>query len=242
MNRFKILSTKILKPSLLEQVKESNVVITEQDFISIKPVLSEELHKHVIDLAATGIQTIALTSKNAVEVLDMYMHVGDIYYAVDWKIFCLSGATKQAVSDAPFLEKNIIGEAENAADLAKEIIRQDAKEIIFFCGSKRRDDLPGILKKAGIVVHEVVLYETLETPEIVTKDFDGVMFFSPSAVQSFFSTNQLSVHTVCFAIGNTTAEAIASFTNNKIIISESPGQEMLLSSVQFYFQNINCYE
>jgi uroporphyrinogen-III synthase len=61
-------------------------------------------------------------------------------------------------------------------------------------------------------------------------------------VQSFFSVNHLKKSTVCFAIGKTTAESIADFTGNKIITSESPSQEMMIASVQNYFQNINCYE
>ena len=98
--------------------------------------------------------------------------------------------------------------------------------------------MPNILKEAGIKVHEVVVYETIETPIVATVDFDAILFFSPSAVQSFFSVNQIKKTTVCFAIGRTTASSIADFTDNKIVVSESPGQEMILASVNFYFQNL----
>jgi uroporphyrinogen-III synthase len=242
MNRFHILSTKKLKPSVLEKLEESNIEIIEKEFISIKPIVDKELHQQIAAFASRGVQTIALTSKNAVEVLNLCMHTADTYFTINWNIFCLSGATRQAVLDAPLLDSNIAGEADNAAELAKKIIAKDVREIIFFCGNKRRDELPDLLGKAGVSVHEVVLYETLETPVVITSKLDGILFFSPSAAESFFSVNQLSDHTVCFAIGNTTAEAIRRFVRNKIITSESPGQEMMLSTVQFYFQNINCYE
>jgi uroporphyrinogen-III synthase len=161
---------------------------------------------------------------------------------VDWKIFCLSGKTREAVLNALVLEKNIVATAENASALAQKIIEHDVKEILFFCGNKRREELPAILKKNGITVHEIIVYETIEIPSIITADIDGIQFFSPSAVHSFFSVNSLTRNTVCFAIGNTTADAIKDFTDNRIIISESPTQEMMMACVQFYFQNINCYE
>jgi uroporphyrinogen-III synthase len=238
----KVLSTKKLDPSLVEKARENGIEVVEQEFISIKPIRNKETLKRIIDLAENGKRTIALTSANAAEVLASYMHVGDTYYVIHWKIFCLSGKTKEAVLSAKFLEKQIAGEAVNAASLAGEIIRQHVNEIVFFCGNKRRDELPNILKEAGVIVHEVVLYETVGTPQVSTDDIDGVLFFSPSAVQSFFSVNQLRQGAVCFAIGQTTATSIADFTDNRIIMSESPNQEMMLSSVQFYFQNSNCYE
>lgn len=242
MAKYKVFSTKKLEPSLIENAKHSGIEITEQEFISIKPIRNKETFERIIQLAESGINTIALTSSNAVDVLESYHRVGDTSYVIEWKIFCLSGKTKESVEAALFSKKTIIGEARNARELAKEIISQGVKEIIFFCGNKRRIELPTMLKDAGVTVHEIVVYETIETPVTVTDDVGGILFFSPSAVQSFFSVNQLRKNIVCFAIGQTTADSIADFTDNRIIISETPSQEKLLALVQSYFQNINCYE
>ncbi len=239
--KHKVLSTKKLERSLVAEAGENGVEIVEQEFISIKPVWSKETGERILDFAFSGKTAIVLTSANAADMLDRYMHQGDTFYVIDWNIFCLSGKTKAAVLSARFLEKNIVGEAQNAAALANEIIRQAATEIVFFCGNKRRDELPELLRQAGIIVHELVLYETVETPELATENIDAVLFFSPSAVQSFFSVNQLKKETVCFAIGQTTADCIADFTDNRLIVSEYPSQEMMLASVKFYFQNKDCY-
>lgn len=240
--KHKVLSTKKLEPSLVEKAKEKGIEIIEQEFILIRPIRNEETFRKITGFAEDKKLIIALTSANAVGVLDSYMHVGDTFYVIDWKIFCLSGKTKEAVLSARLLGKNIIGEATNATALAKQIIQHGVQEIVFFCGNRRRDTLPTILEEAGIIVHEVVVYETLETPQVSTAGIDGILFFSPSAVQSFFSVNQLKKDTVCFAIGLTTADSIADFTDNRIIVSEVPSQEMLLGSVQFYFQNSGCYD
>lgn len=242
MAEYKVLSTKKIMPFLIEDAKKNNIQIIEQEFISVRPIITKEKIEEVLNLAKSDKKYIAFTSANAVAPFDRYLHQGDTFYIVGWEIFCLQGKTRDAVQNSLFPKNNIIGTAANAKALAQKIIAYGVKEIIFFCGNKRRNDLPDILKDAGIIVHEVVVYETLEEPAIVTDDIDAILFFSPTGVNSFFSVNKLSDKTVCFAIGETTAGSIADSTDNKIITLETPSQEMMMASVNFYFQNINCYE
>jgi uroporphyrinogen-III synthase len=70
----------------------------------------------------------------------------------------------------------------------------------------------------------------------VNKLYDGILFFSPSAVQSFFYGNAIGPQTVLFAIGQTTAEAIEKFTGNTIIVSEKPGKDELVKRMFEYFK------
>ena len=136
------------------------------------------------------------------------------------------------------MKNDILEEGRNAGELAQKIIIQGIKEIVFFCGDKRREDLPAMLKHAGIILHEVFLYRTIETPYKIEDEVDAVMFFSPSAVNSFFTLNQLNNHTVCFAIGQTTADTISEFTENKIIVCESPDQEKMIEKLGDYYRKI----
>ena len=236
MAKYKVLSTKKLEPSLVEQAKQNDIEIIEQDFISVKSIWNQETFDRILGFINEKKLNIALTSANAVDALNSYMHVSDTYYLVDWNIFCLSGKTKEAVLNALLLKKNIVGEAGNATELANRIIKKEVKEIIFFCGNKRRDELPTALKNVNIKVHEVVLYETTETPVVVKNDFDAILFFSPSGVQSFFSSNELSEDTVCFAIGKTTATSIATFTQNQIIKSQAPDPKLMVQEVIEHFK------
>jgi uroporphyrinogen-III synthase len=238
MGKYKVLSTKKLLSSLIEQAKQNDIDIIEQEFISFQPIITKEKAKEVLDLIGARKEYVVFTSANAVAPFKYYFHLG---YTANWKVFCLSGKTKEAIENSGFLGE-IVNTAENASGLAQKIVEQGIKEIIFFCGNKRRDELPDVLRSYHINVHEVVVYETIETPSIATDDLQGLMFFSPSAVTSFFSVNQINKQTVCFAIGKTTANTITGYTDNKIIISEYPSQEMMLATVNLYFQNINCYE
>ncbi|HET7898821.1 MAG TPA: uroporphyrinogen-III synthase [Flavisolibacter sp.] len=235
MVKHKILSTKKLDPSLLEKAGNAGIEIIEQEFIAIRPIWSEEKFQEIIPTFKKS--HVAFTSANAVVTVDRYLHPDNTFYVPDWRIFCLSGKTKQTVLKSPVLPKTIVGEAGHATDLAEEIIRQGVGEVVFFCGDKRRDELPKKLQEASIVVQEVVVYETIETASTVNGSFDAVLFFSPSAVQSFFSANQLHPSAVCFAVGYTTEHSILPFTNNKVITSIAPGQEEMINELINYFQN-----
>jgi len=236
MAKHKVLSTKKLEPSLVEQAKRDGIEISEQEFISIRAIVSKEKQEEISHWLINSDLDIAFTSANAVEAVKNYLNKksGHGY-------FCISGRTRSTLLSHVRGEQ-IIASAEYGKELAQKIIEHQIKEIVFFCGNKRRDELPALLKEAGIRVHEVIVYETVETPLLIADDFDAVLFFSPSAVQSFFSVNQLKKKAVCFAIGQTTARSISDFTKNRIIISESPEQENLLASVHLYFENSNCYE
>ncbi|MDQ2720920.1 MAG: uroporphyrinogen-III synthase [Bacteroidota bacterium] len=241
-SRIHILSTKKLLSSIIEQARNKDIDIIEKEFISINPILTKEKLEQVMPVISDKkIPYVVFTSANAVDAVKNYLHHGDTWYVPNWNVFCLSGKTKDSLH--PHISpKNIIGIAENSSKLAQKIIEYEIKGIIFFCGNKRRNELPDILKKAGVKVHEIVVYETIETPDITTENLDGILFFSPSAVKSFFSVNQLNKKIICFAIGKTTADAIKEYTDNKIIISESPTQEMMLATINFYYQNFNCYK
>jgi uroporphyrinogen-III synthase len=230
MVKHKVLSTKKLEPLLVEQANQNGIEIIEQEFISVKPILSKEKQDEIMPWIQKEDLTVAFTSANAVEAVKLCLPKNDAGQPLNWNVFCISGRTKNAV--ATFIHPaRILATAEYGKDLAQKIIASGVKEIVFFCGTKRREELPVMLKNAGITVHEIIVYETVETPAAAIENIDGILFFSPSAVSSFFSANRLDANTVCFAIGHTTAEAIASFTDNTIITSEYTSQEMMLASL-----------
>ena len=132
--------------------------------------------------------------------------------------------------------ESIIATADDANHLADAIIEKGVKEIVFFCGTDRRNELPEKLKAANIKVNEIVVYRTVLTAKNISKHYDGIMFFSPSAVRSFFSANKVSDDAVVFAIGNTTADTVKQFVQNKIIVADRPGKEALVEQMIAYFR------
>jgi uroporphyrinogen-III synthase len=235
MKKYKVLSTKKLDPSLIEQANENDIEIIEQEMISVTPVVSEDTMKQVLYWAdQTGVHAV-FTSVNAVNAVQNYLQQVNVS-KLAWKVFCISGRTKAALQTLVD-EEQIVATAAYGNDLAERIIEQQVKEVVFFCGNKRRQELPSMLQSAGVIVNEIMVYETSLTPSVVENDFDAILFFSPTAVESFFSANVPKENTVCFAIGTTTSGSLAEFTSNKIEVSEDTSQESMLASVLSHFKN-----
>ena len=228
MATIKALSTKKLQPSFLNAAAEHNIEIIEKEFISIRPVESERL-PFLGALASMKDLPVAFTSANAVESVHGALEEEELM-DVQWTLYCLSGKTMEVAVQC-FPNSSIAATADNAAALATVILLDEVKDLLFFCGDRRRDELPRILEAGGVEVSEVIVYNTVVTPHLLEDKPDVVLFFSPSAVEGFFSVNQLKEDAVCLAIGGTTAEAITGHTTNKVIISEAPSPEMMLAAL-----------
>lgn len=229
-NRISILCTRPLNVSLIDEAMQAGIDITELSFIETEPIQSITVQQE-IEQALLQTATVVFTSMNAVEAVAFYQEGTK----PDWDIYCI-GTTTNKLAANYFGTDKITGTANDAASLA-ELIAEDRfiDEVIFFCGDQRRDELPAILKKHDIEVNEIEVYQTIAVPHTIDKVYHGILFFSPSAVASFFKNNKLPETTILFAIGNTTATEIKKYSSNKIIISDEPGKENLVRKMMEYF-------
>lgn len=222
-----VLSTRPLSGALIEEAAAKGVIIDVVPFIGTTLLHHETLTKRLGELIKRPVVAI-FTSVNAVTAIEGKERP-------DWKIFCLDGATRRAVSER-FGEHTIAETADSAKELAETIIRSQPnreapRELWFFCGDRRREDLPDSLKAAGWQVHEIIVYQTILTPRRIDKTYDTIVFFSPSAVESFFSMNTIEPHIPIFAIGRTTAAAIRQKCSNPVTVSEKPDEQILIRQI-----------
>jgi uroporphyrinogen-III synthase len=232
MQKFKasILSTRLIDEALIKQAKSKNILIDVLSFIETEAIDSLDVYEETESILLES-AIVVFTSSNAVEAVGA--HLFD--YTPNWKIYCIGNATKKSVTEY-FGEDLIAGTAKDATELAEKIIEDDiTDEVVFFCGNKRRDELPVLLNEQGIVVNEIEVYQTNLLQHKVEKNYDGILFFSPSAAESFFSTNTLTDKTILFAIGNTTALSIKKYTGNKIIVADEAGKNNLVEKAIEYF-------
>ncbi|WP_300440993.1 uroporphyrinogen-III synthase, partial [Christiangramia sp.] len=200
-----VLSTKKLAVNQKELLLNSGISFVEFNAISIK----------FIDFALKSqcIKNAIFTSKNAMKAIEGK----DISIE---KCFCVGDKTAAFASKKGY---SVEEKGNNAKALAEKIISGHVKERFhFFSGNKRREELPGLLKKNCIKFTEIEVYETLLNPKKFESQFDGIMFFSPSGVQSYTAQNQLK--TTAFCIGETTASEARKHTEN-IIIATKPAIE-----------------
>ncbi len=226
----RLLSTRPLPQELVQSALNRGVLIDCQSFIHTESSIGSE-EKEIIK--SWSIQPIAavFTSMNAAEEVIAQFPLPP----TNWDIYTMGGTTKTLLADF-FGEGAIKGTGKDAASLAEAILTQPKKETVFFCGNIRRDVLPNILKEAQVPLTEVVVYTTQITPHLIDNTYDGICFFSPSAVDSFFGTNVVAETTILFAIGKATKDTIETYAPfHQIIVSELPDKTYLVSKAIDHF-------
>lgn len=233
----RILCARPIEQTLIDKAADAGIEIQVLPFIEIEKIQTPALKNELALLALQKID-VAFTSINAVESVALNLPVRP----QQWRISCIGGVTKEAVVKH-FGEESLGARARNASALARKIVDAGvAKEVYFFCGDQRLDDLPETLRVNNIPVQEVTVYKTLQTPHEVDEDYDGIMFFSPTAVHSFFLVNTVRMDVVMFSIGKTTTATIQTYCTNRVITSEWPGQENLVDKVLEHFDEVNAVE
>ena len=221
----KLLSTKIVSKKFKDLLIKNNYQIEEKSFIKILPFKS----KSNISI----LENIIFTSKNAVKIiLNNYIIKNNL---VNKDIYCVGKSTAELIKKNNL---NLIKSEDNSKNLSKFILanfKNSKNSFTYFSGKKRIRELENNLKKnnINIIVHEV--YDTLLTPIKINDLYDGVIFYSPSAVKSFFKGNNSLNNTYGFCIGNTTAKELSNYSN-RFSVAKSNSEENMLESINKYFK------
>ena len=217
----RIVSTKKLQPNQKQFLLNADFRLIEADFIQI-----EFQHFHLI----STFDYLIFTSQNAV--LSVLKNENNSFLK-DKFCFCVGIKTKHLLEENGFkVEKSF----EYAEDLVVFLVENHfKKEFTFFSGNLRKDTIPTAFQKNNIIFEEIEVYKTVLTPHKIDNQFDGILFFSPSAVQSYLKENNIS-NEVCFCIGTTTAAEIKKDIKN-IVIANQPTVENVIIQCINYFKN-----
>ena len=211
-----IFSSKLLSPGQ-KDLFNNKLSVESSDFIKtsanrIKPLVMKETHKNVV-----------ITSKNGVDAILNNCAVEDLNFET---IYCVGRRTKRIVEKKIGPVKHT---EKNAKALANYLVEfMDGCEVSYFCSDIRMDDLPSILNENNIKIQEIEAYSTkLEAPKLA-ESIEGVMFYSPSTIQSFLEKNKPSCTAYC--IGESTAkEARKHF--KKVHVAKIPTVESVIELV-----------
>ena len=209
-NPIRILSTKKLLPNQKQYLLNADFNVIEADFIKI--------HNKNFDLNHIN-ENLIFTSQNAV--LSILQHE-KIDQLKSKNTFCVGLKTKALLEEHGFNVMAYTGYAQDLAEIIALVYGDES--YTFFSGNLRKDTLPDALKQAHIKFNEITVYETLLTPEKISSKVDGILFFSPSAVDSYLRENKIKDET-CICIGTTTAEALEINKIKNIVIANQPTVE-----------------
>lgn len=219
----RILSTKKLLPNHKQFLLNAGLSVMEADFISIQYTPFEFVAIR---------QNLLFTSQNAFA--GFLLNEESPKYK-DRAIFCVGSKTKQAIEKAGY---SVTASADYAEALADVIIKEHSGEdFTFFSGSMRRDTLPDALAAAKIDCNEIEVYKTVLSPHIIKSRVDGLLFLSPSGIESYLNANGISNET-CFCIGNTTAEALKGITEDIIIAKKPTVENVIIQCINYYKEHI----
>lgn len=216
---YRVLSTKKLQPNQKLYLLNAGLAVVEADLIGIeyKPFELSDTTDILIFTSANGFK-------------------GFLKHAASSPlkgntVFCVGHKTKELIERHGFTVTAVANDAEVLAEI---IVRDYAdNSFTFFSGSMRRDSLPDALAKANIPLTEIAVYDTVLTPQKINTPLDGILFFSPSAVQSYLAANTITDE-ACFCIGNTTAAALEGITD-KVVVAHKPSVENVIVQVRGYF-------
>lgn len=222
-----ILSTKKLLPNQKQVLLNANFEVIEEDFIETKSTN--------FDMSLRGTKqshinnNLIFTSQNAVNAV---LKRDDLKELKSKNVFCVGIKTKSLLEENGF---NVVAHTGYAADLAEIIsLIYNKESYTFFTGNLRRDVLPNILKENRITCNEIEVYETILTSKKITEKVDGILFFSPSGVESYLKLNTIK-NEMCFCIGETTAEALENKKIKNIVIAKKPTVENVIDEVIEYY-------
>lgn len=212
----RILSTKTLAPSQKERILAAGFSLVESAFVTTRPLEFE---------APDYIDKAIITSSNAVQpIKDGRLKIGHCY--------CVGEKTRAVLTAAGYTPE--ICET-SAAKLGEVLMEKYQGEAFYFLGTRaRRDELPEILKANGSTLSEIPVYETILNSKAVGEGYDGILFFSPSAVTAYLQKNSLDKQ-VCFCIGPTTANALKD-QSVKVVTAKAPTAEHLILETIKHFK------
>lgn len=214
----KILFTKEISSDYLKQNLLQNIDFDVFNFLDIK-INSEEKIKSQIDNSITNYLISSQNSVKAIQNLNL-----------EGKFYVVGKKTAENLKQNNFQVEIV---RNYASELAKFIIENESqKNWMFFCGNNRRDELLEKLIPKGHSIKEIQCYESIPVHHnLGEKYYDGIAFFSPLGIKSYFENNTINPETIIFTIGKTTSEEVKIHTKNKIITAEIPTLESVIQSI-----------
>ncbi len=199
-----------------------DIQIDSEDFIKTSP------NRIPVKVLKTEMQNVVITSKNAIEALLTNVSADELQFK---NIYCVGRRTKRMIEKRIGPVKHF---EKNAKKLAEHIVDYlEGTEVTYFSSNIRMDDLPDLLTENNITVNEIEAYKTKFTPVNVDKNVKGVLFFSPSTVESYLQLNKPDK--IAYCIGESTAK-VARVHFDDVRVAKIPVVESVIDLVNNDYQ------
>lgn len=207
-----------------KKLTDDQVMLFHNDVVSdSNDAVKISLNRISKNIVRNEIQNVIITSQNAIEALLTNFSAIELQFK---NIYCVGRRTKRMVEKRIGKVTHTEPNAKKLAEYLVEFI--EGTEVTYFCSDLRLDDLPNILTENNITVNEVEAYQTKFDADKVEGNLDGIMFYSPSTVESFLKQNK--ANGIAFCIGETTAKVAKNYFE-EVRIAKVPTVESVIELV-----------
>lgn len=215
-----VLSTKILKENQRSLLLNGGLSLVEFDAIKIE--------FNSFEIPPT-IENAIFTSQNGF--LSVQNSVPKNVGIRIQNCFCVGEKTKALLEEKG---QKVIKMTEYASELSEYLVKNHKNDFFhFFCGNIRSEEIPSTLTKNNIPFKEIVVYNTTLNPKKFERDFDAILFFSPSGVRSYIEANKsIPQKTFAVCIGTTTASEARKFSENVVISNSTTVESVIAKAVK----------
>ena len=131
-----------------------------------------------------------------------------------------------------------IGKVKHSENYAKDLAAYlvefiDGTEVTHFCSDIRLDELSTTLQNNHIKVNEVEAYKTILDSEKIDPNIEGIMFYSPSTVDSYMINNSADKK-IAYCIGETTAMEAKKYFED-VRVGKMPTVESVIDLVNEHY-------
>ena len=218
----KIFSTKKLSEAQ-KDILPNTIGVEDSDFIKIR------FNRIAPKVMKDEIENVIITSQNGVEAMLNSFTKNEIKFK---DIYCVGRRTKKLIESRIGKVTHVAKNAKKLAEYLSENLKN--KEVTYFCSDLRLDILPAYLQMKDIVVNEVEAYKTMLSPEKIDDEVSGVLFYSPSGIDSYLKEN--NTDKTAFCIGETTAKAARNHFED-VQVANLPSVESLLELVKTHYNS-----
>lgn len=213
MNEFRLLSTKRLPTQQQQRLLATGVTLCSWDFIQTKPLPFNANFEN---------KQLIFTSQNAVNAVEKELK------NAAYECYCVGEKTKSLLTKKG---QKVLKMTKNASVLADFLVKQPKNsQFLFLAGTHRRPEIEAAFDKKSLPLTVVEVYTTKPQPKAMGS-YDGILFYSPSGVQSYLQHNSLT-NSLCFAIGDTTASELQQHQPKKIITATQPTIDHMIAAVK----------
>jgi uroporphyrinogen-III synthase len=211
-----VLSTKKLTEKQKELLQNAGVSLVEYNAIHIDFVFFK---------IPPIIENAIFTSQNAV------LSIQNSEFRIQ-NCFCVGEKTKALLEQN---DQKVVKMTDYASELADYLVKNHKNDSFhFFCGNIRSDEIPSRLKENNITFKEIEVYKTTLNPTKFERQFDAVLFFSPSGVRSYCEerSNLTDNKAIFVCIGTTTASEAKRYTENVVVSNATTVESVIAKTVK----------